>query len=223
MENERIQALKERQAKDLARAESEEAIRAGLPMEPRFIYDHGKAVSVQYNEPYSGWRDKPGLSPVEVMDAWREWIVTAERWRDGTLSVGPKSVNRNVSTPNAVMDGSHYAELLCQARKYGEGNGPSLKLLFWAEKYGRAFQVTVNLPGLWLQTVDMKIHAGRYVHGSLVARFIGEDARIKWNTGGYDDGSYRLSYYWADQSNFESWLTTQEGVRVANYGKPVPA
>lgn len=203
MSNKLEQIEKDYQEK-VARVRREEAILAKLPGDPksvRQVYAHKDEISVKYGD-----RGKLSFADAcEIVTLYQPFIVEAEHWRSGCLEVRPAEISRYAKDERAQMDGASYVEMLLHS--YGSrGEYRESSLTFWAKIEDDFCHVTVDFASVWKWQPQVDLAFNQ--HGD-ITRFrvspmgIGEDQFRKWGSGG--DASYRLSYYWADRYNWESW------------------
>lgn len=105
------------------------------------------------------------------------------------------------------MDGASYVEMLLHS--YGSrGEYRASELTFWAriglQQEFCHVSIDFSCPWKWQPSVDLAFNRNGDVTRFRVSPLgLGEDQFRKWGSGG--DASYRLSYYWADRYNWESW------------------
>lgn len=203
--------VKAEYAEKLAKAEREDAIFANLPypgLNPRVClhsYSKKQYASVTYSDTYPN--RLPLEKAVEVYKAFKPYIVSAEHWKHGTLEIAPAEINSKAEDKHetSTMDGESWTELVLHTAG-NRGEIQSTELQFWAKLYGEWISVSIEIQPKsdWLPERQARFNrSGDVSSFSLTPKFIGEDQRRQWWS---ERPNYRLSYYWADVHNFESWL-----------------
>jgi hypothetical protein len=199
----RVQAATEKAEKMLREAEKEDLIVGLLPREPRTVCVHKDCTSVSFN-------------PIKLeelrsfVDSLLPHIIEAEHWKDGCTSVSPVEINRTEKRESAVMDGASFAEVCLNS--YGSrGEYQDAELTVWLKIDEEIIKAHVKIeptPWKWLPGRRITWQGGYVSSFEVEPRFLGEDQRRNWWS---EPPAYRISYYWADQANFLSWLSTQGG------------
>lgn len=195
-----IEEIKNRHEKELREAEQKLAIAAILPAQATHVHVYKDYVYVTYSKPYPErytFRQAYELfklfSPVE-----------SEHWKSGCLSCQPAEINKYAKEERAVMDGASIAEIKLSAGKGYDSHA----LTFWARIGATLLHVSIDLrpPWKWLPQTEFRydVH-GNCTKSRVLAVGIGEDSVRKWWS---PEGSYQLSYYWADVPSFDSFAST---------------
>jgi hypothetical protein len=196
-----ITDLKAEQAAELAKLERETAIAASLPVPATHITSHGDCVSVKHAKKYPD--TYTFAEAVAILAQYAANIVTAEHWNDGCVSCRPVEINSCAKAERARMDGQHAVELELNAGKGYSGHA----LSWWARIGGELLSVSVEISPEWKwlpQTEFSYDSRGDCTKSKVSAMGLGEDSQRKWWSS---PGSYKLSYYWADMHNFNSWAS----------------
>lgn len=192
--------LKERHAREIQELEQKEAIEASLPLKPSQVCIHRDHASIVYRKQYPNRHTFR-----EAYEIFRQFApVVSEHWKDGCLSCRPAAINDSRKKEHATMVGSSIAEIRLQA---GKGYS-SHALIFWTEIDGKLIHVSIELnpPYQWLPHTEFRYDRdGNCTSSRVIPNGIGEDSMTKWWS---PEGSYQLSYYWADTFNFEAFSST---------------
>lgn len=191
--------LKSKHAKEIERLEAEQSISELLPIEPKMICIHADHASIHYGKDYPSRH-----TFAEAVKIYRQFSpVESEHWKDGTIECRPAEINKSASRERATMDGASIAEI-----KLSAGKGyVSHELTFWARVAERlvCVHVEINPPHQWLPETHFRYDQyGNCTSSRVTPKCIGEDSRRKWWT---PEGSYQISYYFADAPNFESFAS----------------
>lgn len=206
-----IEELKAKQAAEIAEWEKLEAVRAILPAKygnDAFICDHSHMgfVSVKL---WNDFRTSQKLADaLEVLEAYKDKLVTCEHWKDGCVSVWPAEINSNASKPSAVMDGSHEVSIKVSG---GRGYGPDVEVRFWIKT--ELGLIEFSIPVCDLHKLVPRVNASYNSHGDVcqcdiywpAERAAADSFRTFWS----EKPSFSGEYYWADIHNFKAWASNQ--------------
>ena len=194
----KIEQLKAQQAQEIAKLEREIAIRAMLPVEPRFVHDHKDHVGLSYA------KDKfPARYTLAEAIAIMEQFpnkVESEHWKNGCCSVRPLAINSSAKNERATMDGASLVEVRLNAGKGYDSH----RLLFWAMVGETLAEVSIEItpPWKWIPQTRFRYDShGHCIESRVSPVGIGEDIFRKWWS---PEGSYQLSYYWAEVDGFRN-------------------
>lgn len=194
-----IEELKEQHAKELEALELEQTIRASLPLEPKHVCLHKGFASATYGKQFPS-----RYSFKEAYAIYRQFTpAESEHWKNGCLSVRPAEINDYAKDERAVMQGTSIAEIKLQAGKGYDSH----ELSFWTRIDGRLLQISIELQpeAKWLPYCDFRYDTHGNCTVSVVnSTCIGEDKKRKWWS---PEGSYQISYYWADVPNFRAFAS----------------
>ncbi len=204
-----ISELKAAQAEQLAKFEQEHKVAASLPLPAQSIYVHTDHCSVKYSkERFPARFTFP--EAFAVYQAFKPFIIEAEHWKSGCLSVKPAKINDYSRDERATMDGASWA---CMELQAGKGF-VSHALTFYAEIDGVILDIEIELEpeSKWLPLVDVKYDTAGHVSSFRCSPLgLGEDQMRKWWS---EAPAYHLAYYWADSYNFEAWASNVKGVNL---------
>lgn len=209
--NDRIEKLKERQAEELARALREEQIRAVLPMPVDFVYDHKTEVSVSVLRDRASYSGPPLPSLFEavlMLACFGEPLECTDR--KGTFrSIRPDEVRRERDSSSDPSIGTRRIFIEVDG---GTEYGPTCKLNAWFRIGGRIMHVAV--PFQPYEVRGLIPHAQRRGRGdnprARIERWVwsgvGEDARVQWASGDFENKSYRSTYCWDTVESFAEFM-----------------
>lgn len=201
-----LKELRERHKEERKKARLEMDIAKTLPLSGRICIYSAKACGefgVAYERDDWQRRTHTLSEALEILNAYRANIVTAQHWKDGCLSVSPWAAKEY--TERGTLEGTSWAEIRLNA---GRGYD-SHELRFFIELAGRRGQVSVKLsPGYnWLPHVKhVRDSNGEIVKTETRPQALGEDSRRGW---WHPPGGYHISYYWADAYNFDAWASAE--------------
>ena len=178
-----------------------EALLKLLPIAPKSVCLHSDSASVNYSKPYPGRHTL--AEAITILNAYRPFIVTSEHWNDGCISCRPLAINGSAKCESSKLVGTSAVEL-----ELGAGRGyDSHEITFWAKIGETLVSVGIELRPEWKWLPLCKFRYDQ--HGDVTtnqvsALGIGEDSQRKWWSS---PGSYKISYYWADLYNWDSWAS----------------
>lgn len=191
--------IKARHEAELAQAQREMDIRSILPADPTHVHLHKDHVGLTYSKKYPS-----RYTFREAYELFRLFTpVESQHWKSGCMSCRPEEINQYAKEERSVMDGASIAEVKLSAGKGYDSHA----LRFWARVGEMLVEVSIEIapPWKWIpETLFRYDTHGNCTTSKVTPRFIGEDSRRKWWS---PEGSYHLSYYWADVPNFESFAS----------------
>ncbi len=202
-----IEQLEAEHAKALVKLKTEHAfalrIRDIVGRDPQQVLEHEKFISCNFDQ---GLRKE--YSPKDaaaILEKFAPFLVIAEHWKGGCVSCWPAEINGEAKNERATLQGRHAVELKMSA---GDGYS-SHEFSMWARIDGRLVDIGVRITpnAAWLPNVicNRDERTNRILSYTVQYRSIGEDSRLKWWS---EQGSYSLTYYWADLPNWTAWASS---------------
>lgn len=206
----KLETLKAKHAKEIAKLEKEEAIRAQLPEEIRDgarICIHSDHASVTANWDSYDQKKREPHDARRIITALESHLVESEHWKDGCVSCRPNEINDTARKENSVLDGTHLIEVDVSG---GKGYGPNVEVCCWVKLPGGQL-IELQLPISAYQLVP-NVRATYNNHGELanceITWPVWKSTCDKFRTWWSEKPSYKGSYYSADLFSYDAWISS---------------